>query len=363
MTTTEILAEIRDRQGRDVLSDGKRLLGLFDDYSQGKLRPQSNALRVLIECGGNQRIASLRSAPALQQRTELHRLVQEMVTEYGIQEAMAREVCGAAWEAFCGTEAPLSQISEPDVKPAPEEAKEKPKNTDQPTSREAASKAMDLPIPSENPSPILPKPKRKFARQLKQKNRFVLCMLAAGILGAVGLIVIGIMGVWLSVTSESIRTSDMLVTLFLLWLGIVTVRRVVKVWQEKTGGKTISRWPGILLFIIRIILGIILAGGAFVSIAATSINTGFILISLLCLALLWLLVRRLDKTDETETVSRWQEGYHRLTIFFYVVLSFIIIFTIVVTKEVPTGRGGLFFLAFLLNSVFNVYWHARRFAL
>ena len=126
MTTTEVLAEIRDRQGRDVLSDGKRLLGLFDDYSRGKLRAQANALRVLIECGGNQRIASLRSAPALQQRTELHRLVQEMVTEYNMQETSARDICGAIWEAFCGTEVPLNQLAEQQPEepaaPTPEEA-------------------------------------------------------------------------------------------------------------------------------------------------------------------------------------------------------------------------------------------------
>ena len=113
MTATEVLYTIRDREGRNALADGKRLVGLFDDYSQGKLRPQSNALRVLIECGGNQRIGQLRDASPLRQKTELHRLVQEMVTEYSMHEAMAREVCGAVWEAFLGTEAPLTQLAEP----------------------------------------------------------------------------------------------------------------------------------------------------------------------------------------------------------------------------------------------------------
>ena len=112
MTTTEVLDTIRDREGRDALADGKRLLGLFDDYSQGKLRPQSNALRVLIECGGNQRIGQLRDASPLRQKTELHRLVQEMVTEYNMQETSARDICGAIWEAFCGTEVPLNQLAE-----------------------------------------------------------------------------------------------------------------------------------------------------------------------------------------------------------------------------------------------------------
>ena len=113
MTATEVLYTIRDREGRNALADGKRLVGLFDDYSQGKLRPQSNALRVLVSCGGNQRIGQLRDASPLRQKTELHRLVQEMVTEYSMQENMAREVCGAVWEAFLGTEAPLTQLAEP----------------------------------------------------------------------------------------------------------------------------------------------------------------------------------------------------------------------------------------------------------
>ena len=112
MTATEVLRTICDRQGVDVLSDGKQLLGLFEDYSRGKLRPQAHALRVLVECGGNKRIAQMRNAPALQQKTGLHRLMQEMVTEYGLQETMARGVCGAVWEAFCGTEVPLSQTAD-----------------------------------------------------------------------------------------------------------------------------------------------------------------------------------------------------------------------------------------------------------
>ncbi len=56
MTATEVLRTICDRQGVDVLSDGKQLLGLFEDYSRGKLRPQAHALRVLVECGGNKRM-------------------------------------------------------------------------------------------------------------------------------------------------------------------------------------------------------------------------------------------------------------------------------------------------------------------
>ena len=114
MTATEVLQTIRDRQGRDVLLDGKRLLGFFEDYSKGKLKPEFNALRVLVECGGNERIAQLRSAPPDRQKSELHRLVREMVTEHGMQERLTREICEAVWEAFLGTEAPLTQMAFPE---------------------------------------------------------------------------------------------------------------------------------------------------------------------------------------------------------------------------------------------------------
>ena len=119
MTATEVLQTIRDRQGRDVLLDGKRLLGLFEDYSKGKLKPEFNALRVLVECGGNERIARLRNAPPDRQKTELHRLMRELVAEHSMQEAMAREICGAVWEAFLGTEVPLSQIVKQQPAPVP----------------------------------------------------------------------------------------------------------------------------------------------------------------------------------------------------------------------------------------------------
>lgn len=160
MTATEVLYTIRDREGRNALADGKRLVGLFDDYSQGKLRPQSNALRVLIECGGNQRIGQLRDASPLRQKTELHRLVQEMITEYSMQEAMAREVCGAVWEAFLGTEAPLTQLAEPIPAQSrtltPERAAEMPKPRSETASR---PEPQEKKLPEPKPVPPKPQPK------------------------------------------------------------------------------------------------------------------------------------------------------------------------------------------------------------
>ena len=183
MTATEVLRTICDRQGVDVLSDGKQLLGLFEDYSRGKLRPQAHALRVLVECGGNKRIAQMRNAPALQQKTGLHRLMQEMVTEYGLQETMAREICGAVWEAFCGVEAPLSQIAAQEPEKRPESAPEKIKEEQNPEET--------LPTSKETPPKSEPPVKRqKTIGQLKeaynQKDKKTRKLIRCGALSIIG---------------------------------------------------------------------------------------------------------------------------------------------------------------------------------
>lgn len=161
MTMTEVLAEIRNRQGEAVLPDGKRLLGFFEDYSRGKLKPEFNALRVLVECGGNRRIAQLQKAPALQQQTELHRLVQEMVTEHSMQESMALMVCGAVWEAFCGSAFPLTSeraAQQPPHRQAPPREKQ-PESKAQP---QPQPKPQLQPQPQPRPQPQpQPKPQPK----------------------------------------------------------------------------------------------------------------------------------------------------------------------------------------------------------
>lgn len=246
MTTTEILAEIRDRQGRDVLSDGKRLLGLFDDYSQGKLRPQSNALRVLVSCGGNQRIASLRSAPALQQRTELHRLVQEMVTEYNMQETSARDICGAIWEAFCGTEVPLNQLAEPIPAQSrtltPERAAEMPKprseTASRPEPRETepvrltppASRTPDTP-PRHAPEPQkekLPEPTPQ-KRVIDKSTRILLIL---GVMGVVGFLMMAAMTPLSLAQGKKVSGYEWVLFLVLILLAALTGWRCRRLWKE-----------------------------------------------------------------------------------------------------------------------------------
>ena len=246
MTTTEILAEIRDRQGRDVLSDGKRLLGLFNDYSQGKLRPQSNALRVLIECGGNQRIASLRSAPALQQRTELHRLVQEMVTEYSMHEAMAREVCGAVWEAFLGTEAPLTQLAEPIPAQSrtltPERAAEMPKprleTASRPEPRETEPVRLTPPTSRtpDTPPRHAPEPqKEKLPEPTPQKrviDKSTRILLILGVMGVVGFLMMAAMTPLSLAQGKKVSGYEWALFLVLILLAALTGWRCRRLWKE-----------------------------------------------------------------------------------------------------------------------------------
>ncbi len=246
MTTTEILAEIRDRQGRDVLSDGKRLLGLFDDYSQGKLRPQSNALRVLIECGGNQRIGQLRDASPLRQKTELHRLVQEMVTEYSMQENMAREVCGAVWEAFLGTEAPLTQLTEPVPAQSrtltPERAAEMPKprseTASRPEPRETEPVRLTPPTSRtpDTPPRHAPEPqKEKLPEPAPQKrviDKSTRILLILGVMGVVGFLMMAAMTPLSLAQGKKVSGYEWVLSLVLILLAALTGWRCRRLWKE-----------------------------------------------------------------------------------------------------------------------------------
>lgn len=240
MTTTEILAGIRDRQGRDVLSDGKRLLGLFDDYSHGKLRPQSNALRVLIECGGNQRIGQLRDASPLRQKTELHRLVQEMVTEYSMQENMAREVCGAVWEAFLGTEAPLTQLAEPVPAQSrtltPERAAEMPKPRSETASRPEPRETEPVRLTPDTPPRHAPEPqKEKLPEPTPQKrviDKSTRILLILGVMGVVGFLMMAAMTPLSLAQGKKVSGYEWVLFLVLILLAALTGWRCRRLWEE-----------------------------------------------------------------------------------------------------------------------------------
>lgn len=106
MTMEQILEEIKQDHGKAVFGNGEQLLNIFADYSKGKMKPQQNQLDIFLKCDGNTCILNLRNATGLKQQTEYHRLIQEMVGEYGMQREIAEEVCGAFWRVAVGTEPP-----------------------------------------------------------------------------------------------------------------------------------------------------------------------------------------------------------------------------------------------------------------
>lgn len=116
MTLEQILEKIKQDRGEVVLGSGRQLAGLFADYSRGQLRPQANALRTFLDCRGNERILNLQNASGPAQQTEYHRLIQEMVRDYNMQEATAADVCAAFWRVAIGTEPPILKSSPETVK-------------------------------------------------------------------------------------------------------------------------------------------------------------------------------------------------------------------------------------------------------
>lgn len=246
MTATEVLYTIRDREGRNALADGKRLVGLFDDYSQGKLRPQSNALRVLVSCGGNQRIGQLRDASPLRQKTELHRLVQEMVTEYSMQKAMAREVCGAVWEAFLGTEAPLTQMAEPvpaqsrtlTSERAAEMPKPRSEAVSRPEPREAEPVRLTPPTSRtpDTPPRHAPEPqKEKLPEPTPQKrviDKSTRILLILGVMGVVGFLMMAAMTPLSLAQGKKVSGYEWVLFLVLILLAALTGWRCRRLWKE-----------------------------------------------------------------------------------------------------------------------------------
>ena len=108
MTMEQILEKIKQNRGEAVLGNGRQLAGLFADYSRGQLRPQANALDIFLKCEGNTRVLALRGAPEQKQRAEFHRLIQSMVSDYGIQEKIALEIGSDFWRIAIGTEPPVA---------------------------------------------------------------------------------------------------------------------------------------------------------------------------------------------------------------------------------------------------------------
>ena len=115
-STESVLKEIYEAYP-DAFADGRRLSGLFADFSGGQLRAQKNQLDIFLKCGGNTRILALRDeAPRIQQR-EYRRLVGEMMDAYSMQQERALEISSIFWKTTLGTQAPAMGGQEKKEKP------------------------------------------------------------------------------------------------------------------------------------------------------------------------------------------------------------------------------------------------------
>ena len=124
-STESVLKEIYEAYP-DAFADGRRLSGLFADFSGGQLRAQKNQLDIFLKCGGNTRILAIRDeAPRIQQR-EYHRLVGEMTDSYGMQQECALEISSTFWKTALGTQAPTMAGQEKKEKPVKKPSEKQP---------------------------------------------------------------------------------------------------------------------------------------------------------------------------------------------------------------------------------------------
>lgn len=125
-STESVLKEIYEAYP-DAFADGRRLSGLFADFSGGQLRAQKNQLDIFLKCGGNTRILALRDEAPRKQQREYHRLVGEMTDTYGMQQELALEISSTFWKTALGTQAPAMAGQEKNEKPAKKPSEKQPR--------------------------------------------------------------------------------------------------------------------------------------------------------------------------------------------------------------------------------------------
>ena len=119
ITAEQVLKAIYEVRA-DAFSDSRRLSALFADYSGGRLKAQQNQLDIFLKCDGNTCILNLRNAPKQKQQTEYHRLIQEMVRDYGMQDTVAQGICDTFWHVVHGTPVPYNGLQTQSFQLGPE---------------------------------------------------------------------------------------------------------------------------------------------------------------------------------------------------------------------------------------------------
>lgn len=99
----EVLCEIRDTYGMDILTNGKRLIAVFRDLSQ--VKKDQRMLRYFVEAGGHTALLGAGNLSPAMQQARLQQTIRKLCTEMLISEEAAQMVCHAFWTAAYGQSA------------------------------------------------------------------------------------------------------------------------------------------------------------------------------------------------------------------------------------------------------------------
>lgn len=96
----EVLCEIRDTYGMDILTNGKRLIAVFRDLSQ--VKKDQRMLRYFVEAGGHTALLGAGNLSPAMQQARLQQTIRKLCTEMLVSDEAAQTVCNAFWTAAYG---------------------------------------------------------------------------------------------------------------------------------------------------------------------------------------------------------------------------------------------------------------------
>ena len=95
------IEEIIERDGIDMLRDGRRTLAMFADLAP-KLRKEKIMLSYLVQCDGHIALLEARQKSPDDQRVVRSRVAQQMMEMFLLSETVAYNACDCYWEAIGG---------------------------------------------------------------------------------------------------------------------------------------------------------------------------------------------------------------------------------------------------------------------
>ena len=159
----EVLREIVDSCGMDILADGKRLVAAFCDLSD--VKKDQRMLRYFVEAGGNTALYDARNLSPAMNQTRLQQTINKMCTEMLISEEAARQVCTAFCNAVSGSTTVFTIPQTHEKKSVPKKEREEirhPEISDQRSNTKTPELVLDTPSKSE----IIPQKAKSFGSKV-----------------------------------------------------------------------------------------------------------------------------------------------------------------------------------------------------